>query len=214
MRPLPRFAVLAVVGQLVLLASAWLLPTVSEYRLVGDAISELAIGRFGFIQTLAFIISGLGVLGLAYATHRLTAGIRGAFLGSLIAIYGVGALVVAIFPTDRIDNKADVWSQSTTGWIHSITAFVAYLSIITGMLVLTWTFARDTRWRSLVVGSALLAGAALALLFVQMEGPWAGLMQRLLITAISSWLIMVALRVRTIAAAPEIVPSESVRSGR
>jgi hypothetical protein len=107
-----------------------------------------------------------------------------------------------------------VWSQSTTGWIHSITAFVAYISVITGMLVLTWTFARDTRWRSLVVGSALLAGAALALLFVQMEGPWAGLMQRLLITAISSWLIMVALRVRTIAAAPEIVPSESVRSGR
>jgi hypothetical protein len=215
MRPLPRFAAFAVVGQLVLLASAWLLPTVSEYRLVGDAISELAIGRYGFSQTLAFIISGLGVLGLACAIHRLTAGIRGAFLGSLlIAIYGVGALVVAIVPTDRIDSKADVWSQSTTGWIHSITAFVAYISVITGMLVLTWTFARDTRWRSLVVGSALLAGAALALLFVQMEGPWAGLMQRLLITAISSWLIMVALRVRTIAAAPEIVPSESVRSGR
>jgi hypothetical protein len=59
MRPLPRFAAFAVVGQLVLLASAWLLPTVSEYRLVGDAISELAIGRYGFIQTLAFIISGL-----------------------------------------------------------------------------------------------------------------------------------------------------------
>ena len=130
-----------------------------------------------------------------------------------IAIYGLGALVVAIFPTDRIDSNADVWSQSTTGWIHSITAFVAYLSVITGMLILTWTFARDARWRSLVVGSALLAGAALALLFVQTEGPWIGLMQRLLITAISGWLIVVALRVRTIAAAPEIVPSESVRGG-
>ena len=81
--------------------------------------------------------------------HRLTAGIRGEFIGSLlIAIYGVGALVVAIFPTDRIDSKADVWTQSTTGWIHSITAFVAYLSVITGMLILTWTFARDARWRS------------------------------------------------------------------
>lgn len=214
MRPLPQLAVFAIVGQLILLASAWLLPAVSEYRLVGDAISELAIGRYGFVQTLAFVISGLGVLGLVCAAHRLAAGIRGAFLGSLlIAIYGLCALVVAIFPTDRIDSKADVWSQSTTGWIHSITAFVAYLSVITGMLVLTWTFARDARWRSLVVGSALLAGTALALLFVQMEGPWVGLMQRLLITAISGWLIMVALRVRTIAAAPEIVPSESVRSG-
>ena len=146
--------------------------------------------------------------------HRLTAGIRGEFIGSLlIAIYGVGALVVAIFPTDRIDSKADVWTQSTTGWIHSITAFVAYLSVITGMLILTWTFARDARWRSLVVGSALLAGAALALLLVQTEGPWIGFTQRLMITAISGWLVMVPLRARTIAAAPEIVPSESVRSG-
>jgi Protein of unknown function (DUF998) len=214
MRPLPQLAVLAVVGQLVLLASAWLLPAISEYHLVGDNISELAIGQYGFVQTLAFVTSGLGVLALAYGIHRLTAGIRGSLLGSVfIGIYGVGALVVAIFPTDRIDSKADVWTQSTTGWIHSITAFVAYLSVITGMLVLTWTFARDMRWRSLVVGSALLAGAALALLFVQSEGPWVGLMQRLMITAISGWLILVALRVRSIAAAPDIVPSESVRSG-
>lgn len=214
MRPLPQLAVLAVVGQLVLLASAWLLPAISEYHLVGDNISELAIGQYGFVQTLAFVTSGLGVLALAYGIHRLTAGIRGSLLGSVfIGIYGVGALVVAIFPTDRIDSKADVWTQSTTGWIHSITAFVAYLSVITGMLVLTWTFARDMRWRSLVVGSALLAGAALALLFVQSEGPWVGLMQRLMITAISGWLILVALRVPSIAAAaPDIVPSESVRS--
>jgi len=214
MRLLPQLAVLAVVGQLVLLASAWLLPAISEYHLVGDNISELAIGQYGFVQTLAFVISGLGVLALAYGIHRLTAGIRGSLLGSVfIGIYGVGALVVAIFPSDRINSKADVWTQSTTGWIHSITAFVAYLSVITGMLVLTWTFARDMHWRSLVVGSALLAGAALALLFVQSEGPWVGLMQRLMITAISGWLILVALRVRSVAAASQIVPSESVRSG-
>ena len=214
MRPLPQLAVLAVVGQLVLLASAWLLPAISEYHLVGDNISELAIGQYGFVQTLAFVISGLGILALAYGIHRLTAGIRGSLLGSVfIGIYGVGALVVAIFPSDRIDSKADVWTQSTTGWIHSITAFVAYLSVITGMLVLTWTFARDMHWRSLVVGSALLAGAALALLFVQSEGPWVGLMQRLMIAAISGWLILVALRVRSVAAASQIVPSESVRSG-
>ena len=214
MRPLPQLAVLAVVGQLVLLASAWLLPAISEYHLVGDNISELAIGQYGFVQTLAFVISGLGVLALAYGIHRVTAGIRGSLLGSVfIGIYGVGALVVAIFPSDRIDSKADVWTQSTTGWIHSITAFVAYLSVITGMLVLTWTFARDMHWRSLVVGSALLAGAALALLFVQSEGPWVGLMQRLMIAAISGWLILVALRVRSVAAASQIVPSESVRSG-
>jgi hypothetical protein len=54
-------------------------------------------------------------------------------------------------------------------------------------------------------------GAALSLLLVQAEGPWVGLMQRLLITAISGWLMMVAIRVGTIASAPETVVS--ARSG-
>jgi hypothetical protein len=204
----------AVVGQLILLASAWLLPAVSEYHFVGDNISELAIGQYGFVQTLAFVISGLGVLALAYAIHRLTAGIRGSLLGSVfIAIYGLGALVVAIFPTDRIDTKADVWSQSTTG-LDSQHHGVRRISqrhhrhADSDLDLCTRCALAIPR-----VGSALLAGAALALLFVQTEGPWIGLMQRLLITAISGWLIVVAVRARTIAAAPEIVPSETVRSG-
>ena len=67
--------------------------------------------------------------------------------------------------------------------------------------MLTWTFAHQARWRSLVVWSSLFAGAVLALLFVRAEGPWVGLMQRALICAVSGWLVLVALRVRTIASA-------------
>lgn len=208
MKRLSQFALFAVLGQAVHLASAWLLPFASEYRLVTDNISELVLGRYGLIQTLAFVLSGLGVIALSYAIRRQTTRSRGSFAGSLlIGVYGVGALAVAIFPTDRIDNPTDVWSQSTIGWIHTLIALLSYLSVVVGMFLLTWTFARDMRWRSLVVWSSLLAGAALSLLFAQAEGPWVGLLQRLLITAISGWLIMVALRVRSIASAPETVAS-------
>jgi hypothetical protein len=204
---LRQLALFAVAGQLILLGSAWLLPLVSEYRLVGDNISELVLGRYGWVQILAFIISGLGIIGLAYAIYRLTSGARGSILGPLlIGIYGFGGVVVAIFPTDRIDSRADVYSQSVFGWIHSLTAAVSFLCVVVGMFVLTWTFSRLVRWRSLVVWSALLAGAALALLFVQMEGPRVGLMQRLLITAIGSWLLLVAIRVRAIASTGKSVP--------
>jgi Protein of unknown function (DUF998) len=211
MKLLSRLAIFAVLGQAVLLASAWALPLTSEYRLVSDNISELALGRYGLVLTLAFGISGLGVIGLSYAIRQLTAGTRGSFVGSLlIGIYGLGGLVVAVFPTDRIDSRTDVLSQSTTGWIHSLTSLVSYLCVIVGMFILTWTFAHQARWRSLVVWSSVLAGAALALVFVQSEGPWVGLMQRLLITAISGWLGLVALRVRSIARARETVPGENV----
>ena len=50
----------------------------------------------------------------------------------------------------------------------------------------------------------------MALLFVQAEGPWVGLMQRALISAVSGWLVLVALRVRTIASARETVPGANV----
>ena len=206
MKRLSQLALFALLGQVVLLASVWFLPLVSEHGLIGDNISELVLGRWGFIQTLAFVLSGLGVIGLSYAIRRQTAERKGSFVGSLlIAVYGAGALVAAIFPTDRIDSPTDVWSQSTTGWIHSLTALVSYLCAIVGMFILTWTFARDARWRSLVVWSSLFAGAALALLFVQSEGPWVGLMQRLLVSAISVWLILVALRVRSIASPQQMI---------
>jgi Protein of unknown function (DUF998) len=211
MRRLRQLALFAVVSQAVFLASAWLLPLASEYRLVGDNISELVLGRFGWVQIVAFVISGLGIIGLAYAIYRLTSGARGSILGPLlIGIYGFGAVVVAIFPTDRIDSRADVYSQSVVGWIHGLTAFVCFLCVLVGMFVLTWTFSRLVRWRSLVVWSAILAGAALALMFVQREGPWVGLMQRLMTTFISVWLLLVANRVRTIASARKAVPGEDV----
>lgn len=88
---LSLLAVFAIVGQLFLLASAWLLPLVSEYRLIEDTISESALGRYGFVQTAAFVVSGLGTLGLAYALRQLTMGVRGSLVGSLLlAVYGAG----------------------------------------------------------------------------------------------------------------------------
>lgn len=195
-------ATLAIVGQAILLASAWLLPLVSEFSLIGDNISELVLGRYGYVQTIAFVIAGLGTLGLAFAIRQLTAGLRGSAIGSLlVAIYGAGAILSAIFPTDRIDSPADVTSLSATGIIHIAVALVSFLCIIIGMFVLTWTFFRiKAQWRSFSSWLMLFPAGALALLFAQTQGPLVGLMQRLLVSVIAAWLILVAARVRSIAA--------------
>ena len=47
-------AILTLGGSGCFVASAMLLPAVSEYGIRRDFISELAIGRYGFVQTLAF----------------------------------------------------------------------------------------------------------------------------------------------------------------
>lgn len=197
-------AVLAMVGQIILLASAWLLPFVSEYRLVGDNISEMVLGRYGFVQTAAFGIAGLGTLGLAYAIRRLTVGAWGSITGSLlVAVYGLGAILVAVFPTDRIDSPADVWTQSTTGMIHVVVAALSFLCMIVGMFVLARTFAQTARWRSLLPWIVLFPAGALALFIVQGEGPLVGILQRAMVTVISGWIILAAWRVRAIAVSGE-----------
>ena len=118
---LSMLAALAIGGHLLFATTGLLLPIWSEYRLLGDNISELVLGRYGAAQTAAFLLVGLGTLGLAFAIRRLTTGSWGSLVGSLlIAIYGAGAIVSAIFPTDRIDGQADLSSLSVTGTIRSI----------------------------------------------------------------------------------------------
>ena len=202
--PPERFSFLAgvaIASQVILFATAWFLPVVSEFSLTADNISELVLGRYGFMQTSAFLLAGLGTVGLAFSIRSLTAGAGGSSIGSLlIGIYGAGALLVALFPTDRIDTQADVWAQSTIGTIHVITALVSFLCAVIGMFVLTRTFSRHPQWRSLTPWSVLFPTVALALILVQQQGPLVGLLQRLLVGVISAWLILAAFRVRSIVA--------------
>lgn len=206
---LSQLAAFAIVGQVILLASAWFLPFVSEYRLVGDNISEMVLGRFGFVQTVAFVIAGLGTLGLAFVIRQLTRDAWGSFIGSLlVAIYGVGAILVAIFPTDQIGSPADVWSQSTTGMIHIIVSLISFPAMILGMFVLARTFAKDACWRALLPWVVLFPAGTLALFIVQGEGPLVGLLQRAMVSVISGWMLLVAIWARKIVVSGELTSGE------
>jgi hypothetical protein len=185
----------AVAGQLFLLASAWLLPFVSEFSLVGDNISELVLGREGGVQALAFLFCGLGTAGLAFVLGSATGGLRGsAVLSALVLLNGLGLVVAALVPTDRIDSPADLLTLSSAGVVHVAAASVGLVSAVLAMFVGSWAFGRDCDWHRLVLWSVLLSGGSLALLFAQTQGPLAGLLQRALVTLISAWMIMVAVR--------------------
>lgn len=205
-QPFALLATAAIVSQIVLLASALLLPLVSEFSLIGDNISELVLGRFGWVQSIAFIVAGMGTLCLASALWRLTSGLWGGRIASLlVGVYGVGALLVAVFPTDRVDDPSDLANLSTTGLIHSGAALISFVCMIIAMFILVRTFRLAPLWRALSPWIALLPASALALLFVQSEGPWVGLMQRLLVGVISAWMIIVAARILAIANQPEAI---------
>jgi hypothetical protein len=70
-------ASVTIVGLAFFAATALLLPIVSEYSLTADYISELAIGRYGYLQTAAFFAAGLGTLSLAVGVREATRGSSG-----------------------------------------------------------------------------------------------------------------------------------------
>ncbi len=122
-------------------------------------------------------------------------GRRGSAFGSaLLSVNGLGLIVAALVPTDRVDSPADLAALSTGGLVHVAAAAVGLVSAVVAMSVWSLVFARDCAWRPLVSWSVLLAGGSLALLFLQNQGPLVGLMQRLLVTRVAAWMIMVAFR--------------------
>src|SRR5215208_8023611 len=89
-RRLQLIAAGAIVGLAFFSATALLLPLVSEYSLTADYISELAIGRYGFLQTAAFFAAGVSSLALAVGIRVATKGSWGSRVGSIfIALYGL-----------------------------------------------------------------------------------------------------------------------------
>jgi len=186
----------ALAGAACFVASVLLLPLISEYTLAGDYISELAIGRFGFVQTIAFLALGVGSLALAAGIRRATRGSWGSLVGSvLFGLFGVGVLVDALFPIDL----GGMQPQTVVGTVHILAALVAFVCAVLGMFVLTRTFKRDARWASYWRSSLVLALVALAAFFLPSEGEWAGIFQRIFVGVIIAWMVLAAGGLRSIA---------------
>lgn len=206
-RALPRaaflrgLAVFAIVAQLALNASAWFLPLFSQFSAIGDYMSELVLGRHGWVQTVAFAIAGAGTLGLAWALSITTRGAPGSTAGSvLVALNGIGLLLAALFQTDRVDGALNWASFSPHMMVHTGGALVSLFGIAAAMWVFARTFRRPPPWHGLARWSAIFGVVTVVLLLAQqIEGPMIGLLQRMLVGTISLWQIMVALRIRAIA---------------
>jgi hypothetical protein len=121
-RRLKLIATVAIVGWAFFATIALLLPLVSEYSLTADHISELAVGRYGYLQIVAFFAAGFGTLALAWAVREATNGSWGSRLGSaLMGLYGVGIILTGIFPTDEIDPAGRVVGSPTiAGTAHGV----------------------------------------------------------------------------------------------
>jgi len=202
----PRLAVLTIVGIAVyvaIVAIAQLLPP--HYSAISTAESDLAVGRYGWLMTSAFVVRGALSLALVAALALTTRGAARSRLGLwLIGLWGAGALLLAVFPTDLPGA-----TRTVHGGIHALVALVAFFAVALGELLVSRRLGALDGWHGFAEGVRRLALAALAACVVAVValglsagssgglGGVAGLLERVFLGLALLWMLLVAVRLRS-----------------
>jgi MFS family permease len=131
-----------------------------------DQLSLLSLGNWGWVQIANFLLAGF--LNLLYAAdlwRRLHPGKGGTWGPILIAMYGLGLVVVGIFRTDPSNGfPPGVPAATQPSWhgaIHALGALFVFLMLAAALCVFVRLFlAWQERWWAIYV----LASAVLFLL--------------------------------------------------
>jgi hypothetical protein len=164
-----------------------------EYNPINHAVSNYAVGPYGYLMTAAFYVLALSVLALALGLFRikaLTNLSRSVML--LLGVASFGLVVMGIFPGDvhALHPPATI-----TGVVHWTAAGISFLSIMIAAFLLSSFFKLDEQLQRFqrpclilawaMVGSLLLYGL-LALV------GWIGIGQRIYLAVCLLWLLVLA----------------------
>jgi hypothetical membrane protein len=174
----------------------------SDYSHLSHTISGL--GESGapnaWIQNVNFVMLGVLTVAFGIGLHR---GINGSSRSKtgpvLIVLFGsIGLIGSALFPADPGGTAV-----TTVGNLHNLASTIGFPSVIAAMWVLGTRMRQDERWRGYVTYSrvnSLVAFSLFLLLGAVFSGAIpslevvTGLLQRIFVASIFSWMIMIGLR--------------------
>ena len=164
-----------------------------EYNPINHAVSNYAVGPFGYLMTSAFYVLALSVIALAaglFFSIALNRPSRIAIL--LLCLASCGMVVMGIFPGDA---HALHPPATITGVIHWTAAAISFLGIMIAAMLLSRSFKTDKRFQRFQRPCFVLARAMIgALLLYGVLAPvgWVGIGQRIYIAVCLLWLITLA----------------------
>ena len=160
------------------------------YDPVAQSISVLATAPLGWLQAVAFAISGL--LGAAWAFGLSSVlGVTGrdrAIVRGLLLLQAAIAIAFVIFPTDP-----DGVPRSTIGLLHLANFYLYAATMPLTLVALGLVMRRDPRWRgsarpTLLAAALVVASSALVPATIQGPlTPWLGLLERLYVAFPAIW---------------------------
>jgi hypothetical protein len=180
-------------------------PGYSPWR---HAVSQLSLGPFGWVNTIAILLAALSLLAFAAGLRSaLVTGTGSTWGPRLIGVTGGGFLLAGVFPIDPgLGYPPGTPAQhSLRGLIHGLAITVAFGCLSAGCFVMARRFAGDPAWRGwarystvtgLVVATGYLATSLLTGLDqagVLSNAP-GGLLQRGMIVGGFGWVVLLAAR--------------------
>ena|SRR5690348_7445284 len=193
-RALGALVIAGIVLYLALDIVAQLLPP--HYNPVRQVESDLAVGPYGYVMTLNFVLRGALSLALLAGLMRGVKAQARSMVGIvLIGIWAVGAFLLALFPTD-VNSRPTIH-----GGIHLLVALVAFCAVALGELLVSLRIGADARWISIRPYLLACSIATLVALLAELVGVRAseafgigGLVERVFLGLALLWMLLVAVR--------------------
>lgn len=211
----PAFAIIIVEIALYVVLDAVAQTLPPHYSPITQAESDLAVGPYGYIMAANFVNRGILSLVFLYALRgavRRSEYRRGA---ALFGIWGVGALVLAAFPTD-----VPATPVSSHGAIHFFVAIIAFVAGAFGALSLSLGLGNEmhgirltgARQAALTISTlsvvSLLVMLALPFLAPRLANQVGGLTERVFLGTILLWMLVLSLILVRMSRRPVIEPSK------
>lgn len=161
-------------------------------------VSEYAVGPYGWLMTSAFFGLSLGSVALLLALYRGISREGRSWVGLLLlAVWCVGTFLAGMYKTDLYPGP-----ETAAGKTHSLVSLIAFVSLILSALFLL-RFRKDAAWRPyyrtyLIMGITLLLSFKAFFLTILVGNDVVGLLQRIFLAMVLTWLIGTALRLRSL----------------
>lgn len=107
-----------------------------------NAVSEYALGDYGWLMNIAFFSGAAGIGALAFALHRSLARSKSGIAG--IVLLWVAAVAWVLLGAGNIDPEGA--DATTHGLIHGMGFFLGLPTRLAAPFVLAAAFRRDERW--------------------------------------------------------------------
>jgi hypothetical protein len=162
-----------------------------SYDPVSMAVSELALGRDGWLMAVAFSAAAVGMFGFAALLRRILPG--SVVVPGLAILSGVSSGVSAFVHTDGETARA-----SLHGAIHQAAGLASFALVVVAMFICAVRFRRVPAWRGWALPTLLWAlGTVGAFFLVPVLGPDRfGVAQRIFLAVWLSWPITVVMVAR------------------